>query len=160
MKPEKAEQIRTRQAFRRILLLFIFQISWLIGIIVAYLFVSLGLPNLRLLGFGITFGIICFLVFGLIILFGKSILSKSIIFMPFSSKTLRTTNFLYSPKIQKEVFEPINADWQAEYFEALFKKEIWKARWINVRYTYAFLIAMWQKSPIGDLIEFISKIAK
>ncbi len=67
---------------------------------------------------------------------------------------------MFSTKTQKEIFEPIVADWQEEYFEALFKKEIWKARWINVRYTYAFLAAMWQKSPIGDLIEFISKFAK
>ncbi len=68
--------------------------------------------------------------------------------------------FLYSSKTRKEIFEPIIADWQEEYFEALFKKEIWKARWINVRYIYAFLGAMWQKSPIGDLIEFIIKFAK
>jgi len=52
------------------------------------------------------------------------------------------------------------ADWDEEYFEALSNKEIWKARWINMRYTYAFIIAIWQKSPIGDLIEFIRKIAK
>ena len=77
-----------------------------------------------------------------------------------SSNLLIISGFLYSSKTQKEVFEPIIVDWQEEYFEALFKKEIWKARWINVRYTYAFLAAMWQKSPIGDLIEFISKIAK
>ncbi len=73
---------------------------------------------------------------------------------------LKISDFLFSANTQKEIFEPIVADWQEEYFEALFKKEIWKARWINVRYTYAFLAAMWQKSPIGDLIEFISKIAK
>jgi len=73
---------------------------------------------------------------------------------------LQVSKFLCSHKIQIEVFEPIIADWQVEYFEALFKKEIWKARWINVRYTYAFLAAMWQKSPIGDLIEFISKFWK
>ncbi|HEY0047983.1 MAG TPA: hypothetical protein VGB68_01765 [Pyrinomonadaceae bacterium] len=78
----------------------------------------------------------------------------------FSSKLLKITGFLYSPKTQREIFEPIAADWQEEYFEALSKKEVWKARWINVRYTYAFLGAMWQKSPFGDLIEFISKIAK
>ncbi|MBA3335475.1 MAG: hypothetical protein H0T08_07690 [Acidobacteria bacterium] len=75
-------------------------------------------------------------------------------------RLLSIINFLYSRKNQKEVFEPLFADWQEEYFEALFKKEIWKARWINLRYTYAFLTAMWQKSPIGDFIEFISKIAK
>lgn len=160
MEDEKAKEIRMKQVFRRIMLLFIFQLSWLIGIVVAYSFISLGLPKMRILGFSITFGIICFLVFGLIVLLGKSILSKSAIFLPFSSKSLRITDFLYSPKIQKEIFEPIAADWQKEYFEALFKKEIWKAHWINVRYTYAFLAAMWQKSPIGDFVEFISKLAK
>jgi hypothetical protein len=75
-------------------------------------------------------------------------------------KLLKITAFIYSPKTQKEIFEPIVTDWQEEYFEALSKKEIWKARWINVRYTYAFIVAMWQKSPIGDLIEFIQKFAK
>ncbi len=90
------------------------------------------------------------------ILFSGKILSD----FPINSKLLYATNFLYSRKSQKEVFEPIVIDWQEEYFEALFKKEIWKARWINVRYTYAFLAAMLQKSPIGNLIEFISKIAK
>lgn len=73
---------------------------------------------------------------------------------------MRITKLFYSKKTHVEVFESIVADWQVEYFEALFKKESWKARWINVRYTYAFLVAMWQKSPLGDLIEFIRKIAK
>ncbi len=73
---------------------------------------------------------------------------------------LNLVDFFYSQKIKKQVFEPIIADWQEEFFEALFKKEIWKARWINVRYTYAFLASMWQKSPIGDLIEFVRKFAK
>lgn len=79
--------------------------------------------------------------------------------IPLSSNTLKMSSFLCAKKTQKDTFEPIVADWQEEYFEALFKKEIWKARWINIRYTYAFLSAMWQKSPIGDLIEFVRKIA-
>jgi hypothetical protein len=87
-------------------------------------------------------------------------LSKKIISLPLSYKFLKISNFVFSPNIQKEIFELIVADWQEEYFEALSKKEIWKARWINVRYTYAFIVAMWQKSPIGDLIEFIQKFAK
>ncbi|CAN5286187.1 hypothetical protein BH20ACI1_BH20ACI1_06570 [soil metagenome] len=77
-----------------------------------------------------------------------------------SIKLLVICKFLYSAKTQREVFEPIIADWQEEYFEALFKKEIWKARCINMRYIYAFFAAMWQKSPIGDLIEFVRKFAK
>ena len=40
------------------------------------------------------------------------------------------------------------------------EQEFWKSRWINVHYIYAFISAMWQKSPIGDLIELAIKIAK
>ena len=83
------------------------------------------------------------------------IYSKSIIWRLF-----KVNSYLFSSKTNKEVFEPIVADWQEEYFEALSKKEIWKARWINGRYSYAFVLAMWQKSPISDLIEFVIKIAK
>ena len=83
-----------------------------------------------------------------------------IITMPYSSFWLMITSFIFPPKTQKDTFEPIVGDWQEEYFEALFKKEVWKARWINVRYSYEFIMAMWQKSPIGDLIEFVSKLAK
>jgi len=79
---------------------------------------------------------------------------------PYHSFWLSIAKFLYSPKNFSNVFVPIVSDWQEEYFEALSKKEIWKARWINVRYTYAFTVAMWQKSPIGDFIEFVIKIAK
>lgn len=80
--------------------------------------------------------------------------------LPFSRKLLKLSYILFSSKTQKEVFELIVADWDEEYFDALFKQEIWKARWINVRYAYAFLAAMWLKSPIGDLIQFVIKIAK
>ncbi len=76
------------------------------------------------------------------------------------SRFSELSGFLFSPKTQTEVFQPIEADWQEEYFEALFKNEVWKARWINVRYAYAFLAAMWMKSPIDDVIEFVMKVAK
>lgn len=96
-------------------------------------------------------------------IFGEMILHKlnqGDLFLSLSKNLSGISKFSYSVKTQKEVFDPIIADWQEEYFEALFKKEIWKARWINVRYTYAFIVAMWQKSPIGDLIEFVRKIAR
>ncbi|MBA3694039.1 MAG: hypothetical protein H0W77_11490 [Acidobacteria bacterium] len=69
-------------------------------------------------------------------------------------------NLCYSPKTKEIVFNPIKSDWQNELLEAKLKNQSWNALRINVYYTYAFLAAMWQKSPIGDLIEFISKIAK
>ena len=66
----------------------------------------------------------------------------------------------YSQKTKKMVFEPLKSDWQNELLDAKLRNRTWKVVQINIRYTYAFLAAMWQKSPIGDLIEFISKIAK
>lgn len=97
-----------------------------------------------------------FFILGKILFAAKNVSYSSI----YQVKLLTITKFLYSPKTQKETFEKVVADWQTEYFEALSKKEIWKARWLNVRYTYAYFGAMWQKSPVGDLIEFIRKIAK
>ena len=77
-----------------------------------------------------------------------------------ASNLLVITNFLYSHKSQKEVFEPLVAEWQHEYFEDLRNKRFGRAKFTNVRWSYHFLAAMWQKSPIGDLIEFVIKIAK
>jgi len=87
-------------------------------------------------------------------------ISRKKIISPPGLHLFSIVDFFYSPKTVKEVFKQTLDDWHEEYFEALFKKEFLKARWINVRYTYAFFAAMWQKSPIGDFIEFISKIAK
>jgi hypothetical protein len=75
-------------------------------------------------------------------------------------RLLELTAFLYSTKTQKEVFEPCVADWNEEIYESLKKNKDASLFMINVRNTYAFLTAMWQKSPIGDLIEFVVKIAK
>ena len=69
-------------------------------------------------------------------------------------------NMFYSPKTKQMVFEPLKADWQDELLDAKLRNQTWKAMQINVRYSFAFLAAMWQKSPIGDLIEFVSKFAK
>lgn len=88
------------------------------------------------------------------------ITSNNVISYSFFSLFSKLSGFLFSAKNNQEVFNPIISDWQEEYFNALFKKEKWKAHWINVRYSYAFVAAMWQKSPIGDLIEFVVKIAK
>ncbi len=75
-------------------------------------------------------------------------------------RLLGLTAFLYSTKTQKEVFELCVADWNEEIYEALKKNKDASLFMINVRNTYAFLMAMWQKSPVGDLIEFVVKIAK
>lgn len=68
-------------------------------------------------------------------------------------------NLFYSPKTKETVFEPIKSDWQNELTEAKLRKQSWKAFEINIRYSFAFLSAMLQKSPIGSLFEVFRKIA-
>lgn len=77
-----------------------------------------------------------------------------------SAKFLKISGRLYSEKTQKEVFEQIAGEWNDEVYKVLEKNKDASLFMTNARNTYFFLKAMWQKSPIGDLIEFISKIAK
>ena len=62
-------------------------------------------------------------------------------------------NMFYSPKTKQMIFEPLKADWQEELFEAKLRKQMWKALGINIRYSFAFVAAMFQKTPVGNLIE-------
>ncbi len=80
--------------------------------------------------------------------------------IPVNYKLLSISKFLFSPKNQKEVFELIIADWNDEIYEVLEKNKDASLFIINARYTYAFIVAMWMKSPIGSLIELVIKIAK
>jgi hypothetical protein len=75
-------------------------------------------------------------------------------------KLLKLSEIIFSDKTQKEVFLQIMADWDEEIYESLRKNKVSSLFIINARNTYAFLAAMWQKSPIGDLIQFVVKIAK
>jgi len=79
---------------------------------------------------------------------------------PSRYKLLKMSEILFSAKTQKEVFLSVMADWDEEIFEALKKDKDVNLLMINARNTYAFLAAMWQKSLIGNLIEFVVKIAK
>jgi hypothetical protein len=55
---------------------------------------------------------------------------------------LRIVIFLYSPTAVDEVFMPLIGDWRKENFDALVRGEIWKARWINLRYVMSLVMAM------------------
>lgn len=68
-------------------------------------------------------------------------------------------NLFYSPKTKQTVFQPIKSDWQNELTEAKLRNQFWKAFEINIRYSFAFLSAMLQKSPLGSLFEIFRKIA-
>ena len=69
-------------------------------------------------------------------------------------------NIFYSSKTKEMVFSPLKSDWQNELFDAKLKRQKWKTIHINIQYSCAFLAAMMQKSPVGDLIEFVRKFAK
>lgn len=69
-------------------------------------------------------------------------------------------NMFYSSKTKKLVFEPLLADWQVELTEAKLGGETWKGLQINVRYSFAFLATLIQKSPLGDLLDFFGKLAR
>lgn len=79
---------------------------------------------------------------------------------PLRYKLLKLSELLYSPLTQKEIFLPAMADWDKEIYDALVKNRDAELFIVNARNTYGFILAMWRKSPIGDLIEFIIKIAK
>lgn len=77
----------------------------------------------------------------------------------YSQKMLQISAFWFSSKTHKEVFLQIMADWDEEIFEALKENKDANLFMINVRNTYGFIMAMWQKSPLGDLLEYVRKIA-
>ncbi len=90
----------------------------------------------------------------------KSSKSKeSKITLPHRYKSLKFTSIFFSTKTQKEVFLTAMSDWDEEVFEALRKDKDANLFMINVRNTYGFIITMWQKSPLGDLLEYVRKFA-
>jgi hypothetical protein len=64
------------------------------------------------------------------------------IVLPAGSKLHSFAGFVYSKKTLEMVFLPIISDMRQEYFEALSKNQIWKARWVRVRGTWSFFAAM------------------
>src|SRR5215213_3780493 len=168
---KKAEFIASELAFARAVAALVAGVTGFVGIIVGVAAIARGFVFAVAIAVAVV-GVILFLtilkgfrftgfLLGIAYSIAKLKNKKAFkVVTPYRYKLLKLSIFLFSAKTQKEVFEPSIADWQEEYFEALFKKEIWKARWINMRYTYAFLAAMWQKSPVGDLVQFVIKIAK
>lgn len=57
---------------------------------------------------------------------------------PPGNRLLKLADFFCSPKTMRLTVNPLVADWQAEYFEALKQGREWKARWTSVRYYCAF----------------------
>jgi hypothetical protein len=67
---------------------------------------------------------------------------------------LAVVDFLFSPRTVEETFKPLIADWRFEYFEALKQSRVLKARWISVRYVYAFITVM----SLSRLLSFLNQL--
>jgi hypothetical protein len=73
------------------------------------------------------------------------------------SRLGKLAKFVYSKKTYERVFEPIISDMRLEYNEALAGREHWHARWIHVRCSIAFCIAIMAKHwvSVAKLIQRI-----
>lgn len=101
----------------------------------------------------ISFGVLSMMIHG-IISYIKSTKSSKIKTPP-GTYWLCYVDFFFSKKYVEATFKPLVGDWQEEYFEAFHQKRFWKARWINLRYSYAFFKAM----GLTKIVEWVKKIA-
>lgn len=74
---------------------------------------------------------------------------------PPGSFILLIGSFFYSEKTYETVFLQMVNDMRDEYFSALHCGRIWKARWIRVRYGFAFLNVVGLKSYFGLMEKLI-----
>ena len=77
------------------------------------------------------------------------------IIRPPGDKLFNILEFLYTKKNFERIFEPMIADMQEEYFEALSAKRIWKTRWIHLRGIISLLVAI-TYHPTVSLMKRIS----
>jgi hypothetical protein len=70
-------------------------------------------------------------------------------------RLLHFVEFFYSRKAIEEVFKPILADWQFEYYECLKENCLWQARWTTFRWTIRFILAMGLTQAIAFLRDFV-----
>ena len=153
---------RTMQqvAFTRFVIVAFFLGMWMGALCIALIFIHLDLSRFRMLGPVISIVAAASVV---AIVIRISIRSKSReikVALPYGSKLLRVAIFLFSPKTQIEVFEPMVSDWQEEYFEAIKNKFVWKARLINIQYTYALFAVVLKKASVIAAIAYLVKLTK
>jgi hypothetical protein len=71
-------------------------------------------------------------------------------------RLLAFVRFFYSSNVVTRVFEPLVADWQMEYCEALSQGRTVKARWISIRYSWQSVLAM----GLLRVFYFISRVRR
>ena len=76
------------------------------------------------------------------------------------TQLLKIVDFLFRPSTVKLTFEPLISDWQFEYFEALNQRRTIKARWINIRYRFAFACTFIRAMGLSRVFSLFKQISK
>ncbi len=66
----------------------------------------------------------------------------------------------YSKNTREMIFDPLRSDWRDERIEAKMNGNIGEVISLDIRYSFAFIGAMLAKSPIGEIFEFVGKVAR
>jgi hypothetical protein len=79
---------------------------------------------------------------------------------PPGAKLLDLVDFLFPLKTVERTFKPFIADWQYEYFEALKQSRTKKARWISIRYRFAFACTFIKAMGLSKMFSLFKQISK
>lgn len=90
----------------------------------------------------------------------KKINNSNRIYKTPGTHLLKLANVFYGKDTVSRIFMPLFADFQEEYFEAIFQKKYFRARWVSLHLYYQFYLAVLYETPIGKLFEAIKKLAK
>lgn len=84
---------------------------------------------------------------------------KQLICQPPGSLLRSVSEFVFSKKTLEYVIDPIIADMQAEYFEALAAKRPYKAAWVRLRGYWSFAKAVGLYSLLKAVVEMWRRVS-
>jgi hypothetical protein len=93
----------------------------------------------------------------MISILAKTVTPSKLVYNPPGSRLLSFSEFFFSPKTHKEIFEPTIRDLFEEYCQALNARREWKARWVCIRGYWSFWSAVFAHLPISA-VKMIYKI--
>ena len=73
---------------------------------------------------------------------------------------LTVADFIFRPTTVELTFRPLIAEWQSEYFEALKQGRKYKARWITIRYRFAFACTFIKAMGLSKVFSVFKQISK
>jgi hypothetical protein len=76
------------------------------------------------------------------------------------TRLLTIVDFLFRSITVELTFKPLISDWQSEYFEALNQGCTIKARWISIRYRFAFSCTFIMAMGLSKVFSLFKQISK